>query len=74
MSPSPVIRRAGDLRFFGYRMLSEGPAPVLKLRATREGWSLIGPGDEVVFHATGRQARQECLEFARERGVLALSS
>ncbi|MBV8733644.1 MAG: hypothetical protein JO321_02635 [Solirubrobacterales bacterium] len=72
---TPVaIRPLHELRLFGHRTTQEAPAPVLKLRATSDGWALVGQDDEVVFLATGPRARQECLEFAREHGVLALSS
>lgn len=74
MKTPPAIRPIHELRFLGQRTTPEGPAPVLTLGATSDGWSLIGRDDEVVFHASGRGARQACLEFAREHGVLALSS
>ena len=44
------------------------------LRATGDGWSLLGPGGEVVFHGLGRRGRHECLQFARDRGVLSVFS
>jgi hypothetical protein len=44
------------------------------LRATGDGWSLLGPGGEVVFHGLGRRGRHECLEFARDHGVLSVFS
>lgn len=46
----------------------------LRLRATGDGWSLIGPAGELVFHGLGRRGRHECLQFARDRGVLAVFS
>jgi hypothetical protein len=46
----------------------------LVLRATGDGWSLIGPGGEVVYHALGRNGRHACLQFAREQGVLSVFS
>lgn len=51
-------------------------APTLRLtlRATPCGCALIGPHGEIIFHADGVAGRRECLEFARERGVIALSS
>jgi hypothetical protein len=44
------------------------------LRPTGDGWSLLGPGGEVVCHGLGRRGRHECLQFARDRGVLSVFS
>jgi hypothetical protein len=44
------------------------------LRATGDGWSLVDHDGQVLFHAMGLSGRRECLEFARERGVLAVLS
>lgn len=49
------------------------PPSRLTLRATARGCALIGPDGEIVFYADGLSGRRQCLEFARERGVLALS-
>ena len=46
----------------------------LVLRATGDGWSLIGPTGELVYHGLGRRGRHECLQFARDRGVLSVFS
>ena len=46
----------------------------LWLRATGDGWSLVTPDGHVLFHAMGLSGRRECLEFARDRGVLAVLS
>jgi hypothetical protein len=46
----------------------------LVLRATGDGWSLIGPAGELVYHGLGRRGRHECLQFARDRGVLSVFS
>jgi hypothetical protein len=53
---------------------SWGRAPFLKLLPTGDGWSLIGQDGKVVFEALGTDARHQCLEFARARGVLGLLS
>jgi hypothetical protein len=42
------------------------------LRATGDGWVLLGAEGEVVFHGLGVGGRRQCLEFARELGVLAV--
>ncbi len=44
------------------------------LRATEDGWSLLGPSGEVVFRGFGLASRRACLEFARDAGVLAVIS
>jgi hypothetical protein len=46
----------------------------LVLRPTGDGWSLIGPGGDLVYHGLGRRGRHECLRFARDRGVLSVFS
>ena len=46
----------------------------LRLLPTGDGWSLVGPEGEVLFHALGVSGRRKCLEFARERGALAVFS
>jgi hypothetical protein len=54
-------------------VLALGAGPV-KLRPTGDGWSLVGPDEEVLFHAPGIRGRRRCLEFARNEGVLAVFS
>jgi hypothetical protein len=44
------------------------------LRASEDGWSLLAPNGEVVFRGFGLASRRECLEFARDLGVLAVIS
>ena len=51
-----------------------GPVNGLTLRATGDGWALLGPEGEIVFRGLGVRGRHACLEFARERGVLAVFS
>jgi hypothetical protein len=46
----------------------------LILRATDDGWSLIGPEGEVVFRARGVGGRHQCLEFAHAHGSIAVFS
>ena len=55
--------------------VSAGARPQrLLLRPTGDGWSLIGPAGELVHHGRGRRGRHECLQFARDRGVLSVFS
>jgi hypothetical protein len=42
------------------------------LRPSADGWSLLGPDGEVLFRGLGTGARRQCLEQARELGVLAV--
>jgi hypothetical protein len=42
----------------------------LYLRATGDGCSLLNSDGEVIFHGLGLTGRRQCLEFAREFGVL----
>jgi hypothetical protein len=46
----------------------------LWLRPTEDGWSLMGANGDVIFRGLGRGARRECLELARDLGVLAVLS
>ncbi len=45
----------------------------LVLRATEDGWSLIAPGGQVVFRGFGLESRRQCLQFARDHGVLSVT-
>lgn len=47
---------------------------VLVIKATDEGWALVGQEGEAIFEAGGLEGRQACLNFAHEHGVLALIS
>ncbi len=58
----------------GPAALSDGQPERLTLRPTGDGWSLLGPDGEVVFHGLGRHGRHECLQFARDRGILSVFS
>jgi hypothetical protein len=46
----------------------------LMLKPSADGWSLIGPDGEVLFRGLGTAARRECLQRARELGVLTVVS
>jgi hypothetical protein len=46
----------------------------VSLCATEDGWSLLNPSGEVIFRGLGRTSRRECLERARDLGVLAVIS
>jgi hypothetical protein len=46
----------------------------LRLVASGGGWSLVSLEGEPVFSANGLSGRRCCLEFARDRGVVALVS
>ncbi len=44
------------------------------LTPTEDGWSLVGPTGELLFRALGVRGRRECLEFARDSGLVAVMS
>jgi hypothetical protein len=46
----------------------------LFLRPTEDGWSLVGPGGELVHRGLGTRSRRECLEYARDHGVISVFS
>jgi hypothetical protein len=46
----------------------------LKLVPISDGWALVRSAGDVVFDALGTDARRQCLEFAQDRGALALLS
>jgi hypothetical protein len=46
----------------------------LRLVASGDGWSLVSLEGEPVFSADGLRGRRCCLEFAHNRGVVALVS
>jgi hypothetical protein len=46
----------------------------LRLVAYGDGWSLVSLDGEAVFSADGLRGRRCCLEFAHNRGVVALVS
>ncbi len=44
------------------------------LAPTEDGWSLVGPAGELLFRGFGVRGRRECLEFARDHGIVAVMS
>ena len=46
----------------------------LVLRPTQDGWALLGPDGEVVFHGHGVAGRHQCLEFAHDHGAISVVS
>ena len=59
------LERVGDA-VSGFRQL--------RLVASGDGWSLVSLEGEPVFSADGLRGRRCCLEFAHNRGVVALVS
>jgi hypothetical protein len=45
----------------------------LRLLPRGDGWSLVAADGELAFSARGLSGRRRCLEFARARGVIALT-
>jgi hypothetical protein len=63
---------AFELRLPRHASRADLPAHTLILRPSADGWSLLGPDGEVLFRGLGTGARRQCLEHARELGVLAV--
>ncbi len=59
--PAAFEVRLGDKPATGRRLI---------LLPTEDGWSLVGANGELAFRGLGTSGRRECLEFAREHGVL----
>jgi len=61
---------------FELHLPREAPARArtLMLKPSADGWSLIGHDGEVLFRGLGTSARRQCLERARELGVIAVVS
>jgi hypothetical protein len=71
LAPKPA---AFALRLADRPSVQSASSGYLRLRATEDGWSLIGTGGAVVFHGLGAQGRRQCLEYARAHGILAVLS
>ncbi|MEO6859359.1 MAG: hypothetical protein ABI323_12380 [Solirubrobacteraceae bacterium] len=56
------------------RLIPQAAAQHVTLRATGDGWSLLNANGEAIFRGLGRAFRRECLERARDLGVLAVIS
>ena len=54
------------------RTVSSAVKVRLRLQPRGDGWSLVAPDGQLVFHALGATGRRRCLETARARGVLAI--
>ena len=67
-------RRAAIELHAGLGVITDRTPDRLWLRATGDGWSLVAPDGHVLFQTLGLPGRRECLEFARDRGVLAVLS
>jgi hypothetical protein len=64
--------------FSSSKLAGERPATAeLPLRArllpTEDGWSLVTLAGRVLLRGQGYRSRRQCLEFARLRGIVALS-
>lgn len=66
------VRRRGRL----YQRVGDAVSGARQLRlvASGDGWSLVSLEGEPVFSADGLRGRWCCLEFAHNRGVVALVS
>jgi hypothetical protein len=71
---SMAYTAAAELHAYRAPRAGTRPGARLKLLPSGDGWSLVTPEGNVAFHALGTQGRRRCLEFARARGVLVVSS
>jgi hypothetical protein len=71
VAPRPVGFQSPRFALLGAR---SDAAVRLKLMSSGDGWSLVSPDGEVVFHALGTRARRRCLEVAQAKGVLTVLS
>jgi hypothetical protein len=67
LAPHPA---AFEIRSGRKPCVRDQAADHLYLRATGDGWSLVNSDGEVLLHELGLAGRRQCLEFARETGVL----
>ncbi len=74
MTASAHRATAFELRRGHGGLIPAAAAQRVSLRATEDGWSLLNPRGEVIFRGLGRASRRECLERARNLGVLAVLS
>jgi hypothetical protein len=66
-APEPA---AFEVRVRDYARQRTGPAPRVSIWATEDGYALIASDGTVLFRGLGRGGRRQCLEYAREHGVL----
>jgi hypothetical protein len=74
VAPKPVgfEVRARDAR--DYARPRTGTGRRVAIWVTDDGYSLIASDGTVLFRAPGRGGRRECLQYAREHGVLVVYS
>jgi hypothetical protein len=71
LAPKPV---AFELRVRPRGRAQSAPGDHVSIWATEDGYSLVAPDGRVLFRGLGREGRHQCLEFAREHGVLVVYS
>jgi hypothetical protein len=70
-APHPA---AFEVRSRDYARERTGTASRVSIWATEDGYSLLASDGTVLFRALGRGGRHQCLEYAREHGVLVVYS
>jgi hypothetical protein len=70
-SPHPA---AFEVRCGRPSLSRDDAADRLYLRATEDGWSLLNSAGKVLFRGFGPDGRRQCLEFARDIGILTVFS
>jgi hypothetical protein len=70
-APKPA---AFEVRVRDYARQRTGTARHVSIWATEDGYSLVAPDGTVLVRGLGRDGRRQCLEYAREHGVLVVYS
>jgi hypothetical protein len=66
----PVAAIAAVLAMAGVATPTADAGQQACLRQTADGWTLVSPDGAVLFEATGPDARDRCLRWALDSGVL----
>jgi hypothetical protein len=74
MAVSPTHPTALEVRGLRGSAAREARTARPTLRASDDGWSLIGADGELLFRGLGLRGRHECLEAARALGLPAVFS
>ncbi len=74
VTASATTPTAFEIRTLGRAHRRDRADGRMSLRATEDGWSLVAPDGTVVFRGLGLAGRRQCLQYAREHGVLCVYS
>jgi hypothetical protein len=73
---SPSVDSRGAPGGLDHQATTPGGAGTRQLRLlpSGDGWALVGADGRIAFSALGLSGRRRCLEFARQHGVITLTS